>query len=234
MKNKITFVPTLDGLYEHTDLHPQPAKNFVPDWYKNMPSDYKSNNYFISKLRPNIRTAKLCPSFAEIFKEGFVLVAPCDIWLRVSTDYWEWNTPDERIKLDIHEDEQFLLHQNNTNIKKVFKLYYPWRVITPKGWSVRQIPLMWNLNQDWLVSYGVINSDVIHGLNQQILFTSDKEEVLIKKGTPLNYIVPFKREDKLKLNVSPLTNEYDKLIKKSDTLVLSQFKFSPTYYKNSN
>ena len=44
-------------------IHPQPAKNFVPSWFKDMPvkvplenSDYKSD------LMPYDRTVKACPS----------------------------------------------------------------------------------------------------------------------------------------------------------------------------
>ena len=68
-----------------------------------------------------MKTVKMCPSFSEIFKEGFIILAPCDIYLRVEDNgEWQWATPDSEIRLDIHEDEQFTQHINN-KIKK-FKM----------------------------------------------------------------------------------------------------------------
>ena len=234
-KNKITFATNVKGLLEHKELHPQPAKNFTPDWYKKMPTDVKQPGTFHSKVIPNIKTVRMCPSFVDVFKEGYVIPAPCDIYLKVLPNgEWQWQTPDEEYRLDIHEEEQFLNHLNGvSNIKKVFKLISPWVAITPKGWSVRQIPMIYNFNPNWQVAYGILNTDVEHELNQQIFFTSDNNEVLIKRGEPLNYLVPFKRNDKLKIEVTSYTSEVTKYVNKAQRLVNSSFKASIPYYRNS-
>ena len=44
MKNKIIFTTSVPGLLEHKELCPQPAKNYTPNWYKNIPIDNKDNN----------------------------------------------------------------------------------------------------------------------------------------------------------------------------------------------
>ena len=233
MQNKIIFTTPLDGLIEHKDLHPQPAKNFTPDWYKKLPSDLKGNNKFVSKVIPNMKTVKMCPSFSEIFKEGFIILAPCDIYLRVEDNgEWQWATPDSEIRLDIHEDEQFTQHINN-KIKKVFKLISPWYAITPKGWSLRQIPIIYDFNEDWQVAYGIVNTDVTHELNQQILYTSSSNEVLIKRGTPLNYLVPFKRNKIPGYSVEKYNDKLHTTIQKGQRLVASSFKSVGPYYRNS-
>ena len=67
----------------------------------------------------------------------------------------------------------------------------------PKGYSVYQMPMFYHFNQmkDWYVPYGVIGIDTHHEINQQIMYISDKKELIIKKGTPLATYVPFKREE---------------------------------------
>jgi len=232
--NKIIFTTDIEGLYEQEDLHPQPAINYMPDWYKNLPTDIKRDNTFISKVIPNMKTVKLCPSFAEVFREGYVMLAPCDYYFRLEKNgYWNWQTPDTEIKCDVHEDEQFIQHINNKVAKKVFKLINPWYGITPKGWSIRQVPLFYDFNEDWQIAYGILNTDVEHELNQQLIYTSKSNEIFIKRGTPLNYIVPFNRKEKLQHEIKPINKELRSKIMKSKRLVRSGFKASVNYYKKS-
>ena len=68
---KTIFTSDVVGHRDIKEFQPQPAKNFMPDWYKNMPSDVKYDTDY-NKI-PNFRTAKLCPNFSDIFTEGFVL-----------------------------------------------------------------------------------------------------------------------------------------------------------------
>ena len=69
--------------------------------------------------------------------------------------------------------------------------------------------------------------------NQQIFYTSDSNEILIKRGTPLNYIVPYKRSNKLNMDVVPMNNTLSNKIDKGIRLVRSSFKASSLYYRNS-
>jgi hypothetical protein len=40
---------------------------------------------------------------------------------------------------------------------------------------------------------GIIDTDVWHEINQQILYFGNGKEIFIKKGTPLAHYLPFKR-----------------------------------------
>ena len=71
---KIIFTSNVVGHRDIKELQPQPAKNYMPLWFKHMPADVKYDTDY-SKI-PNFRTAKLCPNFLDIFTEGFVLPAP--------------------------------------------------------------------------------------------------------------------------------------------------------------
>lgn len=207
----------------------KPAKYFIPEEFKNMPYSLDENDIMHQQ-----KTAKSCPSFVEILREGYVIPSPCDIYLSYNKeiDNWKWQTPSgyDWVDITIHPPQQFQNYYNNSNVKYVFKINSLWHVYTPKGYSVRQIPMLYHNNKDFQVAYGVIKSDVFHQINPQILFTSDKDEIIIKKETPLCYIVPFKRE-----NYNYKVVPFDKMKDKSYKSTLDVMgNFSSSYHKNAN
>ena len=68
-------------------------------------------------------------------------------------------------------------------------------VMTPPGWSVIKIPLMYHHNPDWYFAWGILDSDQYHDVNPQLIYVSDKRELLIKQGEPLFYFYPYKRAE---------------------------------------
>tara|TARA_X000000950_G_scaffold162700_1_gene198911 strand:- start:3426 stop:4103 length:678 start_codon:yes stop_codon:yes gene_type:complete len=187
----ITFVSRLIGFDRIKELQPYPAYKYAPKWFKQMPTDISEKRSLIPKLR----TAKLCPSFHEIFQEGFILPAPCDIWLSYKDDQWAWKVSNQNIAIEIHDNDQMVKYlPKEAGIKQVFKLLYPYEIIVPKGYSIRQIPMAYDFNKDWYVGYGQFDGDKLPEVAIQIFYISDQEEILIEAGTPLCYYVPFKRE----------------------------------------
>lgn len=202
MKNKsvqVTFVTEHEGFDNIKELRPYPASEYMPEWFKQVPSEVKlaegdnSISDHVRKKIPNIRTVKLCPSFSDIYNEGFILPAPCDIWMRVEEDgEWEYRLSNPSFSMEDHGNNQYVNHVNN-DVKHIFKLTYPYNIIVPDGYSIRQVPMIYDYNPDWHVAYGVVESDKAPEVSIQILYTSKENEVLIKAGTPLVYYVPFKR-----------------------------------------
>lgn len=210
MKDKIKITSNLLGILNDETILPQPAKNFMPSWYKDTPIEIKDYHHSFKKL-PNLRTVKSCPSFTDVFKKGYVVPCPFDIWLNVKKNGdVDWRTPSDNFKIEIHPNDQFVNHVDS-NVRKVFKIVSPFRVITPKNWSVLQIPMLYHFNKDFYVPYGVIDTDRHHEINQQIFYISNDDEILIKKGTPLNYLVPFKRSEELELEVVNYTDVQDQI-----------------------
>lgn len=221
---KAVFTCDIVGFRDIKEFQPQPARNFIPKWFKDMPIDVP---YFSTdKLIPNTRTVRLCPSFTDIFTEGFVLPAPCDIWMKVDKDdveKWSWKLPNDKFSMEMHTRIQYSAQVPHTPVKQIFKLNYPWRLIVPKGYSVRQVPLIYDYNPDWHVAYGTYHADVVNEINLQILFTSDKEEILIKAGEPLCYYIPYKREE-LEMVIDNDYEKYKPKIEESMFRALAKFK----------
>lgn len=196
---KIKFVCNVEGFEDIEDFQPKPANRLLPEWYKNIPADNKTfdethKGNRLRNLIPNVRTVKFCPSFVDVFNEGFVMLAPCDIWLRVEEDgEWEWKCSNPTFGLDIHGDNEYS-NFTKGKVKKVFKLGHPWKPIVPMGYSIRQVPLFYDFNSEWTVAYGTWEADNQPDIGMQILYLSDNNEVFIKAGEPLCYYVPYKRE----------------------------------------
>jgi hypothetical protein len=193
---KIQFAPRREDYVPIGKTLPQPAKNFIPDWFKDMPVHKAIDDPKTALLHQlDMSTIKKCPSFRDIWKYGIVIPAPCDIYINATHDEWMWRTPTNIIELEYHADYQFKDHYPNKNIKGVFKIKHPLAVITPKGYSVMQIPLLYHNNPDWYFPWGLLDSDEYHDLNPQLIVTSKDREILIKQGEPLFYLYPFKREN---------------------------------------
>jgi hypothetical protein len=188
MKPKIEFISMADGLESIEECRPKPAKNFIPQWFKDIPPGL-----------PN--TVKHCPSFPDYFSTGYVLPMWTDIRIgfKKETQEWSWNAPSDFSTVEAHTPNQFINYVKPSflgiDAELVFKFNCPWRIITPKGWSVLQLPLFYNFNKEFSVLPGVIDTDIHHEINQQVLYHGSKEEVEIKRGTPLALYIPFKRED---------------------------------------
>jgi len=229
--NKIKFAP-INKHHMFTDAtKPRKAKDFIPTWFRTMPH-YMEDETQLTLSKNTFSTVRRCPSFHEVFSTGFVLVAPCDMFLKIQKDgKFNWETPDAIYQIDTHADYQFSSHYPNKNIKGVFKLVYPYMAITPKGYGCIQLPMLYHNNPDFYVPYGYLETDIYHELNPQIIVTADniEEGIIIKQGTPLNYLIPYKK-DKWDIEYLDYSEELEK--KFTDIKFNLLGKFSGGFFKN--
>jgi hypothetical protein len=214
--DKIQFVSTFEGLESIEECLPKPAKHFIPKWFKDIPVT-------------SSMSVKKCPSFPDFFSQGYILPMWSDVELNLDGDIWFWNTPSQKNVWDFHSNDQLLNHTktsfNGTEGQFVFKAICPWRIITPPGWSVLQLPLFYHFNKEWSVLPGIIDTDIYHEINQQVLYCGDGKSIKIKLGDPFVLYIPFKRSNKLKHKVS-YQNEKNKKIFNNLRLNLDQ-RFKP-------
>ena len=185
-KPKIHWWSVIDGVDKVTPI--LPAKEFIPDWWKKV-------ERFINKNHDQKGTVRNCPSFPEYINQGFVVPLWCDLHIEIKHDGYEWHTPDKMFSFSSHGDEQFrdyLPQHMKDNTSMVLKPACPWRVKTPPGWSVWQLPMTYHYNPLFETLPGIIWSDIHHEINQQMLM-KQYGEFVIKRGTPLAMYVPYKR-----------------------------------------
>ena len=97
----IKFAPIRADFVGFDEILPQPAKNFIPDWYKEMPTHLQIDEPETELLRQlNSSTVKRCPSFRDLFKYGIAVPAPSDIYLSATDKEWRSETPSRCIELE--------------------------------------------------------------------------------------------------------------------------------------
>ena len=228
----VKIISTVPGLATVEDALPKPSSQFIPQWWKQTPLIQTTLTSFEQKSG----NVKNCPSFPDYFSKGFIIPMWTDTILRYEsdTDSWRWTVSFEEFRFAVHTKEQFLdsvpFNFLNTPAKFVFQAISPWRIVTPPGYSIYQIPLFYHFTNDFTVLPGIVDTDSNHEVNPQIVFLSDKTEFLIKRGTPLAQFIPFKRETQT-LEVRD-QNDTDKSYFREKTINFdTRFKGSKEYLK---
>ena len=83
------------------------------------------------------------------------------------------------------------------------KLVNPWHVKTAKGYSSLLIPPLYDADPKYHALPGIVHTDYYHAVNAVLQINTD-EEFVIKAGTPLFQLIPFRRKDNIsKMMVAP-------------------------------
>ena len=209
-KPKIEFICKIPELMDIEECLPKPAKHFIPEWWKNIPS----------AKHPLDSGVKECPGFPDFFSQGYIIPMWADSYLKYNKemDIWSVQSSELTPPFEIHPHGQFLDHTTakmyGTKANIVFKANSPWNIITSPGYSVLQMPLFYHFNGDYTVLPGVVDTDIHHDMNQQVVHHSDNEEIFIKRGDPFVLYIPFKRT-KYEMSVRAATEEDNKKIRKT-------------------
>jgi len=186
-KPKITWWSTIEGLEKVVPV--LPAKEVIPDWWTRV-------ERMIDRNVDNKGTVRNCPAIPEYITQGFVVPLWCDVHINIEHDKFEWKSPEKMFSFSSHADVQYrdwLPKHVRDNTSMVLKPNCPWRVKTPPGWSVWQLPMHYHFNQFFETQPGIIWSDIHHEINQQLLMKK-YGQFTIPRGTPLAMYVPYERK----------------------------------------
>ena len=188
--NEIIFWSDLKGLPDIVPI--RESKHFIPEWFKKAPAFPPE----VNKLTA-MPTVKRCPGFIDFFKMGYVLPAWCDFHLEITEDGATPKTPGDAFSVNYHGSHQFadyLPEHAKQKVKLAFKPGCPWKVKTPKGVKMLELPMLHHHNPDFYTVAGLLDSYLIHEMNPIWLFTRTGE-FFIKRGTPLSMFIPIRTEE---------------------------------------
>jgi hypothetical protein len=179
---KIIFVPGTKKI-ENSVMSPQPAKKFIPDWYKKIK---------VGKDFPNV---KKCIPFLDSMSSGYIQTTWCDIIVTEEED-----------ELKVFFDSEVpILGQRPTSDMPVDQSFYetefvwqrPWSTILPDGYSAIIMHPLNRVDLPFITISGIIDFDKsIHAPIGNIPFFIKKGFTgTIPAGTPMFQMIPFKRED---------------------------------------
>jgi hypothetical protein len=215
----IEFVTLKPELLEDELTLPKTTNKFIPEWYKKMPLQTHPSNFIGGG------TIKSCPGLTDLFGLGYILPAWADFAFYYNKETVLAKAGKDNGQVEHHSNKQFLDYVEHNYLgkegKSVFKLINPWQIITPKGWSILQIPLFYHFHKDFSVLPGIMDTDIWHQPNIQVMYYGS-DEIVIPKGTPLVQYIPFKREQN-KLVIRAADNVDMKRFKNAEEEVFSVF-----------
>ncbi len=101
-------------------------------------------------------------------------------------------------------------------------LHSPWRLKVPEGYSTYIFHPYWlETDEYFTILPGIVDNDTFHTLNLILKWNKlGKGEYLLKKGTPLAQVFPFKREN---FSLSISNEERKKPITKQEDTIFNSF-----------
>jgi hypothetical protein len=196
--NKITFYPA-DENTTHFAPEPIPANRNMPEWYRRQPPTLESG-----LLAKGIATStiKKCMPIFDSMTSGYLLLSPCDIYVDATNpEELEFSAPNQlgaiRSKLFAsHSLEQYGTYPIDTDNhhRTLLRVFPLWVVQTPPGYSCLVLPPQHADESPITAFSGIVDTDNFVADGHFSFLVNKGFKGIIKKGTPLVQLIPFKRE----------------------------------------
>lgn len=178
---------------ELTVPKPVPAKNYLPNWYKDCPMHTSDKLEIDDAGEPNL-TMKACIPFLDTFLTGYIQETWCDIYINTSTGEYRYASGPQIMshrsadkqhypKIEGFDQQEFVWHQ-------------VWIPELPEGYSMLYINPLNRFDLSFISLSGIIDHDklIMEKIATHPFFIRKNFEGIIPKGTPMFQMIPFKRE----------------------------------------
>ncbi len=171
---------------------PVPAKEVMPNWFKRLPTVDKNH---LSPTNDGL-TVKRCMPFLDALTSGWILPLVATVRLEVvdggKTVNAGWDF--DRVMVTYHNDHQVAGHPHQP--RPACKFHNYWTIRTPPGWSCLFVPPLNRPNSVFEVSAGVVDTDrYVSPIHFPFFAVAEDGLYVLKKGTPLVQVIPFRRAD---------------------------------------
>ena len=204
--NKIMFWKNKDFGYKVDYITtPIPAKNKIPEWYLNSKITLGEKSLEVVAAQSTNVGIKGCVPFLDAFEAGYVLELPCDIIVKQVDGFpdFSWSSPVPPVTLRPLE-----LVEPIPLVSGFTKFFQAWTfelgVLVPKGYSLLITHPLNHYELPFISSSAIVDAD--GGLGNGAIPFAIKEgfEGILKKGTPIIQLIPFKRENWKSEIIEPL------------------------------
>lgn len=238
----IKFYPFSEKILDFAP-EPKPASKYMPEWYRQQPGLIDTGETLATTGQP-ASTVKKCLPIFDTITAGYVIVAPVDIYLDATDPeklVYQIPATMSQFKAEIfayHDRRQYSHMPLDENVyhKDLLRIMPFWVVGTSPGYSALFTNPFYRDSSPITALSGIIDTDG-YPSDGHLSFTVEKDfKGVIKQGTPLVQIIPFKRED-WKMEIVD-AEESEKFLRKNRMRLRSTFnngyknKFrSPKEYK---
>ena len=179
---------------------PRPAKEFLPQWYKDLPpyrSGYKAQ-YDFETNRVNT-TAKACMPFFDSLVAGYIQHTWCDILVSYNkfgqVEISGTGPAHDIVTMRSPADYEYNPPKPGDEFHDEFNWRTRWEPKTPKGWSTLYMHPLNRYELPFLSSSGIIDTDLWWQTGNVPFYLKKDFEGIIPTGTPMYQMVFFKREN---------------------------------------
>jgi hypothetical protein len=203
-KKELIISPAYEWVDKIDITPPIPAKNYIPEWYKNLdPYMLKEHKNVLSRLPrylgDNINmTAKMCTPLLDSMMSGYIITMPCDVQFVDPTLYgnrviWDvsWTVISTHSVMQTKGINFFNLDAFE---ESAYKFELLWRVKAPKGYSLLYTHPFWNYDVPFFTTTAVVDSDKYSSKINLPFFIKKGFMGIIEKDTPIAQVIPIKRE----------------------------------------
>ena len=198
----------------------KPAKQFIPDWYKNIKGYNKNNLKFEKDGNQPILNLKSCMPFFDAFNNGYMVELAQDLYVEIKDGKPKINWKAHPDPIGVREVGENTIPTPHGYSESHFVWQYPHILNAKKGYSAI-LTHPFNRNDLPFISLtGIIDIDVLVGNGNIPFFIKEGFEGLIPRGTPILQIIPFKRESwKIKKDDSLIEKNNKENINKTRSMV---------------
>jgi hypothetical protein len=203
---KIEFIPSTKQCELYVKS-PMPAKNYLPEWYKEIKpvtkSSLKFNNY-----GPELNV-KMCMPFLDSMTAGYIQETWCDIFIEYKNDEIHYRYSEDPEIISIRERVSLPITDEYYPFEFVWK--EPWTAKLPKGYSAIVTHPFNSVDLPFFTLTGIVDADMYNHtrLGNHPFYLKSGFTGIIPAGTPMYQIIPFKREswESAKLEYDPFESE---------------------------
>jgi hypothetical protein len=227
--SKIKFYPFNEGTSSFAPP-PKPASKLLPNWYKEQPASVGDDRDFLPRGGVN-STIKRCMPVFDLLTAGYIISFPMDLYIDATNpDRIEWSVPIplKNFGSDMvatHTAEQVSSYPIDRSIyhKDVFRILPFWSVGTEPGYSTLFCHPFHRDDMPFHAFSAIVDTDGFISDGHLSMFIKKDFKGLIKQGTPLVQVIPFKREEWQSELVE--VEESNKALKAQRLAVRSMFRF---------
>jgi hypothetical protein len=217
----------------HEEYYPVPAKNMLPEWFKQTPGFIKSvdinsvKGKYMDEYGSSSSTVKHCMPVYDSITAGYIIVTHEDLIVDGDIEgppFFFW-TNDNNPAIGFQSTEQAEQYPDKGSFD-IPKWTSNWAYITPPGYSCLFVSPM-HRDTPIRVLEGVVDTDTYNSKVQFPFLLKDKNwRGLIPAGTPIVQVIPFKRES-YEFEVSEKQEDFktvDKVRSRLNSVFLHRYK----------
>lgn len=195
----IKFYPFSQATMDFADP-PQPASKFTPSWYKKQPGTINDEETLPKGF--STVTVKKCMPIFDLMTAGYIITAPCDIHLDATDPNnlsFTVPMPIKQFQADMfasHGFEQYSEYpmDRETDHPMLLRILPFWSVKTDPGYSCLFMHPAHADSSPLTAMQALVDTDKFISEGHLSFVVRKGFKGVVKQGTPLVQVIPFKRE----------------------------------------